>query len=338
MQNAAIGVPGQGGLESMTPHKSSESEGHGQRVEDLRPVTLINRNKESWVTTVRRFCETVLRLGVEATARIVQSCQENAAEAFLYECMSVPSVCFHHKVALSDGIPLHYKVLCLKAQIQEEDLDLFASITPEAFTTREEQAQLLGFAGLQGGAGAIIREWAWKAPADVAEAPGMSKQGILMQEENQRIGALLIGIEGSAPMKDDLFGNTHSPDATSKGVSAWGKRKWRDYRSGGQDVPADLGGLRVVLNKSRFQQLQELCEGLDLASPSEPPQQGSLQDAEKELFRSLLVSSDDGIKKIFEERLQITRGIPEKRCGGVEKSAFWEEIGLQEGLSSIFAD
>merc|ERR1712039_752697 len=40
------------------------------------------------------------------------------------------------------------------------------------------------------------------------------------------VGSLLLGIEGSAPLKTNLFGQTHGPTGKSNALSAFGKQKW----------------------------------------------------------------------------------------------------------------
>merc|ERR1712244_14262 len=55
------------------------------------------------------------------------------------------------------------------------------------------------------------------------------------------VGSVLFGIESSAPQKSDFFGDKHGADAKSKATSAFGKRKWADYRPTDQGVPAQLG-------------------------------------------------------------------------------------------------
>merc|ERR1712113_130251 len=135
--------------------------------------------------------------------------------------------------------------------------------------------------------------WAWLS-ADRAASIGVhglkrpeDKRVVDLYWKNQEVNALLMGIESSAPMRADAFGNTHSVDAKSKDLSAFGKRKWRDYRSGGEEVPADLGGIRVYVDEAKFSQLQQVCEAAKLCRPSDGIAQAD-QENEMQLFQELL--------------------------------------------------
>merc|ERR1719277_487907 len=133
-----------------------------------------------------------------------------------------------------------------------------------------------------------------KADAIMQEVVGAKppKEGKQLQihMEEKKISSLLFGIECSAPLKEDLWGHAHGPDAKSKAISAFGKRKWRDFRKGGQDVPADIGGMRVTVGQTQFQQIQDVCKQLKLCKPSEGAM--DIQEREREFFRELL-SADD---------------------------------------------
>merc|ERR1712083_1126030 len=108
--------------------------------------------------------------------------------------------------------------------------------------------------------------------------------------------------ESSAPLKHDLLGQAHNPDGISKEVSAFGKRKWRDYRTGGQDVPADIGGMRVSVDQDQFVKLQDLCGRLELCKPSQPFNEMSTA-AEEHVFKEILQSSYTELETIIEEVL-----------------------------------
>merc|ERR1711920_1175908 len=90
-----------------------------------------------------------------------------------------------------------------------------------------------------------------------------------VRREIKPMNALLLGVESSAPLKRDLFGTAHNPDGKSKDTSAFGKRKWRDFRRGGQGVPADVGGIHLNVSKQQFELLQEICSRLRLCAPSD---------------------------------------------------------------------
>uniref|UniRef100_A0A7S2PGM2 Uncharacterized protein n=1 Tax=Zooxanthella nutricula TaxID=1333877 RepID=A0A7S2PGM2_9DINO len=116
---------------------------------------------------------------------------------------------------------------------------------------------------------------------------------------------MLVGIESSAPLKEDVFGAQHATDGKSKEISAFGKRKWRDYRKGGQEVPAELGGARVTFNAGTFQRLVQVCDAANLSKPSDGTSLS--QESEQRLFKSLLVAPDKDISDILEDQLGVTR-------------------------------
>merc|ERR1712194_861056 len=117
--------------------------------------------------------------------------------------------------------------------------------------------------------------------------------------------------------KDDLWGHTHGANATSKSVSAFGKRKWRDYRRGGQDVPADLGGIRVCVTEAGFQELQDLASSIKMRSPSD----GCIrnieeQEVELKLFRDLLQAPASDAARVLEGFNTASRQSPSETCTG----------------------
>merc|ERR1719210_2467847 len=109
--------------------------------------------------------------------------------------------------------------------------------------------------------------------------PGMVPPNDRLQivKETNNLSALLVGIEGSAPYKESFFGATHSVKAKVNDVSAFGSKKWREYRKGGQEVPADLGGMHCVIDESVFEDIMELCDKLDLIKPSDGYKKGEHQ-------------------------------------------------------------
>jgi len=117
-------------------------------------------------------------------------------------------------------------------------------------------------------------------------------------------GALLIGIEASAPQKMSLFGDWHGVHARSKGQSAFGKRKWRDYRACGE-VPASLGGMRVNINSGTFTSLQRLLSLVKLSLPSQPRRNEKEEKEEKELFQQLLQATGPEARDLLEARFKI---------------------------------
>lgn len=123
------------------------------------------------------------------------------------------------------------------------------------------------------------------------------EDGFHVIRETENIGGLLIGIEGSAPGKESFFSGKHNASAKSQEFSAFGKRKWADYRKGGEDVPADLGGMRVAVNTTKFSMLKDVCRRMELCKPSAG--YDPAQHAEKDFFQELLSSSDAGLHNLF---------------------------------------
>merc|ERR1712217_788607 len=103
-------------------------------------------------------------------------------------------------------------------------------------------------------------------------------------------------------MGDDLWGHTHGANAASKQVSPFGKRKWRDYRRGGQDVPADLGGVRLCITESVFQDLEDLTNAARFCSPSDGYDgESTMQEVERRFFQELLESPSKEAGAILEQ-------------------------------------
>lgn len=283
---------------------------------------------ETWTLAVSRFCRQTLRLNDGAIARLLECADEGKDSTFLFRTKAVETHCFGHKLVVEGGCDLVYDALRLKFTLTEKDKTHFGPILERNFCTVEEGVQLDGFDGTESGAigsGSIIREWAWlaRAEAEVACAIGLMPpesaplfKSVMLTRETKNVSALLIGIESSAPMKDDAFGQKHTADAKSKATSAFGKRKWCDYGNGGQDVPAKKGGMRVTINEIQFQHVMEACRILDLCTPSAGHVPGKQQEAEKELFQSVLQDSAEEAGKILEAQLMEIRTLRDRTALG----------------------
>merc|ERR1712187_161843 len=213
-----------------------------------------------------------------------------------------PSVTFNHQAACPHDVQLVYDCLRLKMEIQEKDRELFDPIIKPCrerrnFKTFDRRTQLKGFGSVgRECSGRIQREWSWISPneAALAQVQGVTRpetefvKSVNLVRDTKHISAMLLGIESSAPLKEDCFGEKHTPDATSKERSAFGKRKWADYGNRDQEVPAKKGGMRVTINDVQFEKLQEACRLINLCTPSQGYQHSPPQEMEKELFRKLL--------------------------------------------------
>jgi hypothetical protein len=107
------------------------------------------------------------------------------------------------------------------------------------------------------------------------------------------VGSILLGVERSAPLKKDLLGGYHSPDCSQGALSAFGKRKWRDYWQSQHALPADIGGMHVYLNKKTLKHFERFLQNVQLSKPSDGYAAGKVQTTERTLFRSLLQSSSE---------------------------------------------
>merc|ERR1712176_529160 len=96
-------------------------------------------------------------------------------------------------------------------------------------------------------------------------------------------------------------------EGKSNNLSAFGKPKWRSYRRGGQEVPADLGGMSVFINEAKFEHFKEVCEAAQLGKPSDGHQAGGPQESEMKFFRELLQSPITEAGHIIEEHLDISQ-------------------------------
>jgi len=257
----------------------------------------------------------VMQLDASAVERVIASCREDTSETFLCKHDPPPSICHHHSAAVCDFIQQEYDALRFKVVIRPEDQHVFERLLRGAFETKES-ATLYGFAGLAPGKGTITRQWAWISTDEASEmnVTGLSlcssPSTIHVASKTSHVNALLLGIECSAPMKEDFFGSTHLPNAKSKSFSAFGKRKWRDFRKGGQEVPADLGGIRMNMCQETFQSVQTLCEALKLCKPSDG--YNPCHSNEKEFFRSVLMASDCELEE-FLSRYAVSRRVSSSR-------------------------
>jgi len=121
------------------------------------------------------------------------------------------------------------------------------------------------------------------------------------------LGAILIGIEGSAPMKQNFFGAKHTAEATSNRLSAFGKRKWRDYRATGQGVPAEMGGLIVDVTPEKLEACETVITKMACTKPSE-----DTNFEEMRFFQSLLQGCDADVAELIIEKFGPVRERPDR--------------------------
>jgi hypothetical protein len=134
------------------------------------------------------------------------------------------------------------------------------------------------------------------------------------------VGSLLIGIESSAPLKTDLFGKRHGLDGASKVLSAFGKRKWRDYEHSGCHIPKARGGIRMDVDADSIDRLERLFSQLKLSKPSDRYTAEAGQSKEKQLLRDLLQSSANEAEMIIEKCFDLRRSVQEDSNDGQSSS------------------
>jgi hypothetical protein len=299
---------------------------------DLSVATVVCRQNETCTTAVSRFCQQILKLSPTATAKILQNCDERV-ELFQCEPNGGSTVYHHHMNACGyvfsgadyqpptaiEGnpggagihVPLVYDCVQLRTTISEKDRHLFDSLMGQSICLLDTLTELEGLHHSID-QGTVSRDWRWMARDSARDGgvvglvpPASLVPGVLtLERQTKNISALLFGVECSAPLKEDMFGNAHMPDAKSKQVSAFGKRKWRDFRSGGQPAPADMGGMLVYVNVARFQQLQDFLgsPAYTLCDPSVPNKDAG--DWERRLFSDILSSPIDKMDAIVKGYLK----------------------------------
>jgi len=296
-----------------------------RQVEDPRMAAVVRRRHEPWKEAMRRLCQTQLRLGGEATEKILERCSramtgmvstpnrvKEEEEMYIYSCDGPPSLCHHHRGFGS--LPLEYQAYRFTFIVNKSDRQIFQSLCQAGFETVEHSQNLSNFGeGLQGRRGSIFRTWQWMSRHEATElqVAGLEppEERLHIVQGSETLSAILIGIENSAPHKESLFGGKHGINGASKDVSPFGVRKWRDYRKGGQEVPADLGGMRMHIDQRSFEGLVELCNSAPLHRPSAGWVSTPQGKRERQLFRALLMASDEEAEEVLREHLQFGRPV-----------------------------
>jgi len=238
-------------------------------VDDVCVPTILRLRHESWELAVRRLCKNTLNLSAEAIDRVVHDCEQADDYVHIYECEPLPSHCHHH-MAHQSGVAVDFKAYRFHCKISKNE-NLFKEIMKSKFSTDEEGTNLLGFGGLGPVKGKICRQWEWLSMEEACQrkVAGLipPQDGFHVIRETEHISGILLGIEGSSPGKESFFGGKHTVTAKSQELSAFGERKWSDYRRGGEAVPADLGGMRVTVDDKKFRMLKEVCQRMICANP-----------------------------------------------------------------------
>jgi len=288
-------------------------------VKDPRVVTIICKQHSDWFASVLQHVQKTFQLGDAALVRL----QEQATfEASFVPADSTlaPTICYEHMHACGDNLDLVYDAIYLRIKLPDNSSGIFDNSVgppPSGDGISEDFACLNGFPGLDNqtgsGFGIVARAWKWMPRRNAIDrgveglepAEGIHAQVLHLSRQQTRISSILLGIEAAAPMKDDFFGCAHGVSAKSKDRSSFGKRKWRDFRRGGIKVPADLGGVQVLITHKMFEETIQNCAELKLCSPH----QCSTGARERGLFQEILQATSPQATALLSE---IQRFVSEK--------------------------
>jgi hypothetical protein len=303
------------------------------KVEDIRVPTMLRRRHESWVEAVTRICQS-WQLPQKTIEFLIEQCREAEEDMCIYKCKRPESHCHHHSEFISDAdamgkdLEIEYQAYRFKFVMKPKDRHLFPMLSQESFFTTEKGMPLRDFGGHPGGNGTIWRQWEWlpRTRAAMHSTDGLfpPEDRITIKRETDHLSSILLGIENSAPHKENFFGGKHTAAAKHQDTSPFGTRKWKDYRKGGQEVPADIGGMHLSVDPKAFKSLQRLCRKVRLSKPYDGYASGNKEAlrAEKDLFKELLQASDEEIGNILFRRLQFTRPVLHGHAGTMVFDAF----------------
>lgn len=255
-------------------------------IKDARVVTIVCRQHGYWFPSVLHYVQRIFQLGDAALARL----QEQSTFKALFvaaEKSAARTICHGHLLACGKDVGLVYDTVYLRIKIPGTCSGIFENsvVPPQSGEgTSDEFVTLNGFpSGIDGilmrqtgvAVGVISRAWKWmpkreaidKGVEGLEPAKDANAQVLHLDRQETRVASILLGIEAAAPLKEDFFGKEHGPSAKSKDRSAFGKRKWRDFRRGGMKVPADLGGVQVLITKPLFEDAMRHCSDLKLCFP-----------------------------------------------------------------------
>jgi len=248
-------------------------------IKDACVVTILCKQHGYWFPSVLHYLQRTFQWGDAVLTRLQEQC--NFEAIFVPAQRSAPATfCHEHIRACGDILGLVYDTVHLRVKIPHSCSGIFeGSVGPPSSGdgTSEEVASLDSFPGShdETGFGVISRSWRWMTKREaimtgvvgLEPAKDADTQVLHLGLQKTNVASILLGLEASAPMKDDFFGCQHGASARSKDRSSFGKRKWRDFRRGGIKVPADLGGVQVILTKELFEETVKKCEEMKLRAP-----------------------------------------------------------------------
>jgi len=283
-------------------------------IHDLRVVTILCKQNDYWFPSVLHHVQQTFHWGEAAMQRLHERC---AFEALFVpaEDSASPTICHEHMHACGDYLALVYDTIYLRVKIPGNCCGTMEGIVgppPSGEGTSEEETSLNSFPGSHNltGPGVVGRCWKWMPKRDATvkgveglEPPEDARAQVLhLERQETRVASILLGIESSAPLKDDFFGMQHGVSARSKDFSSFGRRKWRDFRRGGIKVPADLGGVQVLITKKLFEEAMRHCADMNLSVPHE----NSSGVKEREFFQKLLQGNSANATAMLENADKIT--------------------------------
>lgn len=252
-----------------------------QHYEDLRVPMIVRRRTEPWSEAMLRLCQTQLHLSQQATDHVIARCRAQD-DISMYECQASPVLCRHHG-RFGDNLEVDYQACRLEVRVAVEDQHLFWPVEETKFRT----VDVVGWGK---------REWVFmnREEAQFLNVPGLTPplDRLHVVREECHLGAVLLGIEGCAPLKQTCFGAKHGVGAKSNELSVSGKQKWRAYREAGHEVPADIGGLHMVVDTNTFKNMMDVCDVVVNTKPSDGVLDSAEFRSEKRFFKMILRSSE----------------------------------------------
>eukprot|EP00397_Hematodinium_sp_SG-2012_P000655 GEMP01000656.1.p1 GENE.GEMP01000656.1~~GEMP01000656.1.p1 ORF type:complete len:1772 (+),score=335.68 GEMP01000656.1:234-5549(+) len=175
------------------------------------------------------------------------------------------------------GLNILQRIHFIKFQIRPEVTDVMRKTLPPRTRTLEKNEHdfetTVQTSGMHGDT-KETKYWTW---LDLTQTRQKIVHGIdyinIDLEENHvsvELSSVMIGVEGSAPRKHSPFGHVHDASGKSGVTAAAGGRKWRAFRKNqARQIPADFGGMRLVIGEENFNAFQNFLDMFQLQDPSD---------------------------------------------------------------------
>jgi len=294
----------QGGRDSSTEEGELPLSADDCFIEDPRVAAFLCKQHGLWLPNLMKYIQESFQLSEVAVERLFQGLAE---ETHLARTGPILTISDHHEQICGQNIDVVYDALHLTTTISGKDNnfpDKFLGTIGTKVVSKEKP--LVNDPG-DVAKGPVMRQWTWKRREDAqaqgirALEPPSNATPLKLLSQDTDVASLLIGIENSAPMKEDAIGGRkHTAAAKSNEFSAFGKRKWRDFRKGGLKVPADSGGVQILLTKQGFDKFTQQCNDLQLCVPSSPSSMCDGGSNEQVFFQRILQACTREAKEIFQ--------------------------------------